>query len=157
MKRRPGPETGPLAGVRILDLSSVVLGPFATMALGDLGAEIIKVERPEGDSARWVNRGRNPGMSGTTMNLNRNKRSIVLDLRMPTAREAVLRLAAGAEVFFHKGLIYISAEAPMYPFHVSPECLTATLLHVQLRQCPTPICCGPHSGPRSVHDRMPCT
>ena len=101
VKRRPGPETGPLAGVRILDLSSVVLGPFATMALGDLGAEIIKVERPEGDSARWVNRGRNPGMSGTTMNLNRNKRSIVLDLRMPAAREAVLRLAAGADAFVH--------------------------------------------------------
>ena len=96
-----GPETGPLAGIRVLDLSSVVLGPFATMTMGDLGAEIIKIERPEGDSARWVNPGRNPGMSGTTMNLNRNKRSIALDLRRPAGQEAVLRLAEGADALFH--------------------------------------------------------
>ena len=101
MKYQADPSTGPLAGIRVLDLSSVVLGPFATMALGDLGAEIIKVESPEGDSARWVSSGRNPGMSGTHMNLNRNKRSIALDLRMRTAQQAVLRLAASADALFH--------------------------------------------------------
>lgn len=101
MNRPAGPETGPLAGIRILDLSSVVLGPFATMALGDLGAEVIKIESPRGDSSRWVNSGRNPGMSGTHMNLNRNKRSIALDLRMRIAQQAVLRLAASADALFH--------------------------------------------------------
>ncbi len=101
MNRGTRPEAGPLAGLRILDLSSVVLGPFATMALGDLGAEIIKIERPEGDSSRWVNPGRNPGMSGTSMNLNRNKRSIALDLRKDEGRDAVLRLAADADAIFH--------------------------------------------------------
>ena len=101
VKRRADPSTGPLAGIRILDLSSVVLGPFATMALGDLGAEIIKVESPAGDSARWVSSGRSPGMSGTHMNLNRNKRSIALDLRKRTAQQAVLRLAGSADALFH--------------------------------------------------------
>ncbi len=101
MTRQADPHSGPLAGIRILDLSSVVLGPFATMALGDLGAEVIKVESPRGDSARWVNSGRNPGMSGTHMNLNRNKRSIALDLRMRTAQQAVLRLVETADALFH--------------------------------------------------------
>ena len=93
--------SGPLAGTRILDFGSVVLGPFATMTLGDLGADIIKIEPPAGDSARRVSKGRSPGMSGTAMQLLRNKRSIVLDLRQEAAREAALRLAADADAVFH--------------------------------------------------------
>lgn len=94
-------STGPLSGVRILDLSAVILGPFATATLGDLGADILKVERPEGDSSRFVTPGRNPGMSGTALNLHRNKRSIILDLRQPRGRDALLRLAATADALIH--------------------------------------------------------
>ncbi len=96
---RPAP--GPLAGLRVLDLASVILGPFATMLLGDLGAEVIKVERPEGDSSRHVTPGRHPGMSGTAINLHRNKRSIALDLRNPAGRAALLRLAGSADALIH--------------------------------------------------------
>jgi crotonobetainyl-CoA:carnitine CoA-transferase CaiB-like acyl-CoA transferase len=97
----PSARTGPLAGFRVLDLSSVILGPFATMILGDLGADVIKVEAPAGDTARYVNPGRHRGMSGTAVNLHRNKRSIVLDLKAPDGRAALLRLAATADAVFH--------------------------------------------------------
>ena len=94
-------DGGPLSGLRILDLASVVLGPYATMILGDLGADVIKVERPEGDSSRFVNVGRNPGMSGTAINLHRNKRSIVLNLRHAAGRKALLRIAKNADALIH--------------------------------------------------------
>ena len=73
--------TGPLDGLRVLDLTSVVLGPLATQTLGDMGADIIKVEGPDGDTTRYTGPNRSGDMSALYMGLNRNKRSIVLDLK----------------------------------------------------------------------------
>lgn len=90
---------GLLEGVKIVDLTSVVIGPLATQILADNGAEVIKVESPEGDIGRWLSgRGRSSDMGPKFLHLNRNKRSICLDLKQPAARQALLRLVAGADV-----------------------------------------------------------
>jgi len=96
-----GPRNnGPLAGIRVLDMTSVVVGPICTRTLADQGADIIKIEAPEGDLLRHMaGIGRNPAMSGKFINFNRNKRSLALDLRQAPARDAVRRLAATADVF----------------------------------------------------------
>ena len=85
---------GPLSGVRILDLTSVILGPYATQILADFGADVIKVEAPSGDIMRHVGPMRNSGMGHIYLNLNRNKRSIVLDLKQTEARDALRKLAS---------------------------------------------------------------
>ncbi|HEY9573114.1 MAG TPA: CoA transferase [Pusillimonas sp.] len=92
---------GPLDGIRILDLSSVVMGPYATQILGDLGADIIKVEPPAGDNMRAVGPMRNPGMGAIYLHLNRNKRSAVLDLKTADGRQACLALAKTADVLLY--------------------------------------------------------
>jgi crotonobetainyl-CoA:carnitine CoA-transferase CaiB-like acyl-CoA transferase len=94
-------RTGPLAGVRVLDLTSVVLGPYATQMLGDLGADIVKVEAPEGDTTRYTGPRISRDMGSLFMGVNRNKRSIVLDLKTAQAREVLLRLVDQSDVFVH--------------------------------------------------------
>src|SRR5512138_785017 len=80
---------GSLSGVRVVDCSTVVLGPWAAQQLGDLGADVIKIEPPEGDTTRQLGPMRNPAMGAFYLAVNRNKRSIVLDLKQEAARRVL--------------------------------------------------------------------
>jgi crotonobetainyl-CoA:carnitine CoA-transferase CaiB-like acyl-CoA transferase len=93
--------SGPLQGVKVLELTSVVLGPWACQILGDMGAEVIKVEAPRGDTNRTLGASRNPNMSALYLTCNRNKRSLVLDLKKPSGREALLKLVETTDVLIH--------------------------------------------------------
>ncbi|NDA70074.1 MAG: CoA transferase, partial [Betaproteobacteria bacterium] len=92
---------GPLAGVKVLDLTTVIMGPYATQILGDYGADVIKVESPEGDVMRFPGPGRSAQMGHVFLNVNRNKRSIVLDLKTEEGRLACLDLARQADVLVY--------------------------------------------------------
>jgi len=92
---------GPLQGIRIVDLTSLVMGPYATQMLADYGAEVIKVEAPGGDVMRKTGPMRNPNMGAMYLQMNRNKRSIVLDLKQPAGRDALIKLCKTADVFIH--------------------------------------------------------
>jgi crotonobetainyl-CoA:carnitine CoA-transferase CaiB-like acyl-CoA transferase len=102
------PADGPLAGIRIIDLTSMLSGPWATMILADQGADVIKVEEPrQGDHTRSYGNRRN-GFSASFLNLNRNKRSVTIDLKTPQGVDLVKRLAAGADVLvqnFRPGVV----------------------------------------------------
>ena len=92
---------GPLEGYRVVDLTTVLFGPYATQIMGDMGADIVKVEPPIGESNRQVGPAKTPGMSAQFMVLNRNKRSIMLDLAKPEGLAALKRLVESADVFVH--------------------------------------------------------
>ncbi len=98
---RKTPHAGPLSGVRVIDLTSMVMGPYCTQIMADMGADVIKVESPAGDNTRFVSDGPAPGMSGVFVNVNRGKRGIVLDLAREQDREALKALIACADVFIH--------------------------------------------------------
>lgn len=93
---------GPLDGIRVIDVTTVLLGPYGTQILGDMGADVIKVEAPPtGDIARNMGTVRRPGMGGIYLNANRNKRSLALDLKQEVAQQVLRRLIPTADVFVH--------------------------------------------------------
>ena len=92
-------SAGPLAGVRVVDLTAVVMGPLAMRVLADFGADVIHIEPPGGGVIRQYDPMRSPAMSAFSMSLNRNKRSVVVDLKTESGRQVVLDLVAGADVF----------------------------------------------------------
>ena len=86
----PTTSTGPLEGIRVVDLTSIVMGPLATQIFGDLGADVVTVEDPRGTLSRVMTAGPHPQLSGVALNLLRNKRSVVLDLKTDEGRNALL-------------------------------------------------------------------
>ena len=94
-------EDLPLSGIRVLDLTTVIFGPFAGQILGDFGADVVKVEAPGGDQTRAVGAAREDGMGALFLGCNRNKRSVVLDLKQKTHAEALWKLIEGADVLMH--------------------------------------------------------
>src|SRR5512140_1861794 len=97
----PRAPTGALAGVRVIDLTTVLMGPFATQLLGDMGADVVKVETAQGDTVRRIGPARHPEMGSIFLQGNRSKRSVVLDLKKPAGREALLRLVKDADILVY--------------------------------------------------------
>ena len=92
---------GPLAGIRVVDLTAMVFGPYATQIMADMGADVIKIEPPAGDATRYINAGPTPELGGVFTNVNRGKRSLVLDLRQEGDKATLRALIATANVFIH--------------------------------------------------------
>src|SRR5271165_131083 len=93
--------SGPLVGVRVIDLTAMVMGPYCTQIMADMGADVIKVEPPQGDDTRYVSVGPIRGMSGVFVNVNRGKRSVAVDLKSDVGKTALRALIEQADVFIH--------------------------------------------------------
>ncbi|WP_405718392.1 CoA transferase [Streptomyces sp. NBC_01537] len=94
-------HTGPLSGVRVVDLTAMVMGPYCTQIMADMGADVIKIEPPAGDNTRYISVGPEPGMGGVFVNVNRGKRSVVLDLRSDEMKDTLRKLIEHSDVFIH--------------------------------------------------------
>jgi crotonobetainyl-CoA:carnitine CoA-transferase CaiB-like acyl-CoA transferase len=92
---------GPLAGVRVVDLTAMVMGPYCTQIMADMGADVIKVEPPQGDDTRYVSVGPVRGMGGVFVNVNRGKRGITIDLKSESGKSVLRALIEQADVFIH--------------------------------------------------------
>src|SRR3981189_1291001 len=103
--RRRGPSMSDtkvsLHSIWVVDLTAMVMGPYCTQIMADMGADVIKVEPPQGDDTRYVSVGPVPGMSGVFVNVNRGKRSVVLDLQTDAGTRALRGLVETADVFIH--------------------------------------------------------
>ena len=102
--------SGPLSGLKVLELTSVVLGPWAAQIIADMGADVIKIEAPFGDSNRQLGASKNPGMAALYLSNNRNKRSLVLDLKQESARDALLAIVKDCDVFLHNNRPQVMAK-----------------------------------------------
>jgi crotonobetainyl-CoA:carnitine CoA-transferase CaiB-like acyl-CoA transferase len=140
--------SGPLHGVRVLDLTTVVMGPYATQILGDFGADVIKVEPPEGDVMRYAWPFRNPGMGSIFLNTNRNKRSVVLDLKQPAAHAACMILARKSDV-----LVYNIRPQAMARLHLSYEEVRAVNEKIIYAGCFGYSQRGPYAG-KAAYDEI---
>ncbi len=138
---------GPLDGVRVLDLTTVVAGPYATMLLGDLGADVIKIEPPEGDSMRPAGHHRTPNMGSIFLTVGRNKRSVVLDLKVPGVQAALAALVRNADVLVHN--VRPDAAARLGIDEASLRPLNAGLIHATVLGFGEG---GPYSGQPAYDD-----
>ncbi len=120
----------PLKGIRIIDVTTVLMGPFATQMLGDMGADVIKIETTGGDSHRTVGRARSPDLGLNFLNTGRNKRSIVLDLKRPEAADIVGALVRSADVFISN--MRPAALGRLNLDYVSLARINEALIHVSL-------------------------
>jgi crotonobetainyl-CoA:carnitine CoA-transferase CaiB-like acyl-CoA transferase len=139
---------GPLHAVRVLDLTTVVMGPFATQILAELGADVIKIETHEGDNMRHVGPLRHPGMGHLYINLNRGKRGIVLDLKQPEGRAAFMRLVPTADV-----LVYNVRPSAMARLQLSYEEVRAANPRIIYVGCYGYSERGPYAG-RAAYDDL---
>lgn len=101
MSQEKATASGPLTGIRVVDLTAMVMGPYCTQIMADMGADVIKIEPPAGDNTRYISVAPEPGMSGVFANVNRGKRSITLDLRNEDDKKNLQKLIATADVFIH--------------------------------------------------------
>jgi crotonobetainyl-CoA:carnitine CoA-transferase CaiB-like acyl-CoA transferase len=98
---KSAPRTGPLAGLRVIDLTAMVMGPYCTQIMADMGADVIKIEPPDGDGTRYISVGPSPTMGGVFANVNRGKRSVILDLQTEAGKATLRALIETADVFIH--------------------------------------------------------
>ncbi len=149
MSSPSGARQGPLQGIKVVDLTSLVMGPYATQMLADYGADVIKVEAPAGDFMRKTGPMRNPNMGAMYLQMNRNKRSIVLDLKQAGAREALIKLCKTADIFIHNVRLRAMRKLALGPEDMSaanPRLIYASLIGFGER--------GPYAGRPAYDDLM---